>query len=177
MKDFTLKSILQSVLVVIDKLSAECCAVLENFVDCTTKKFIILFFGGTQHVSMEDSYLCGYLKIKGLTEVNFKTRSDIVRLTGSLWLNWEQKKTRPHVSRMCVSCVSVTLRNMCKRNGLKAGGQSNLHMDIRELRLIGFTKTGTGVICIPSRPLLSTRSIRPSRPSLLVKSSVGKGPF
>lgn len=30
---------------------------------------------------MEDSYLCGYLKIKGLTEVNFKTRSDTVGLT------------------------------------------------------------------------------------------------
>lgn len=34
-----------------------------------------------QHVSMEESYLCGYLKIKGLTEVNFETRSDIIRLT------------------------------------------------------------------------------------------------
>lgn len=48
MKDFTLKSILQSVLVVIDKLSAEWSPVLENFVDSTTKKFpfIILFLGG-----------------------------------------------------------------------------------------------------------------------------------
>lgn len=35
------------------------------------------FLFSPQHVSMEDSYLCGYLKIKGLTEVNFKTRSDI----------------------------------------------------------------------------------------------------
>lgn len=34
-----------------------------------------------QHVTVEDSYLCGYLKIKGLTEVSFETRSDIVRLT------------------------------------------------------------------------------------------------
>ena len=30
---------------------------------------------------MEESYLCGYLKIKGLTEVNFETRSDIIRVT------------------------------------------------------------------------------------------------
>lgn len=28
-----------------------------------------------QHVTVEDSYLCGYLKIKGLTEVKFETRS------------------------------------------------------------------------------------------------------
>ncbi len=34
-----------------------------------------------QHVTVEDSYLCGYLKIKGLTEVSFETRSDVVGLT------------------------------------------------------------------------------------------------
>lgn len=32
-------------------------------------------------MTVEDSYLCGYLKIKGLTEVSFETRSEIVRLT------------------------------------------------------------------------------------------------
>jgi hypothetical protein len=32
-----------------------------------------------QHVTMEDSYLCGYLKIKGLTEVKWsRTGSDTV---------------------------------------------------------------------------------------------------
>lgn len=85
---------------------------------------------------MEDSYLCGYLKIKGLTEVNFKTRSDIVRLTGSLWLNWEQKNeaTCVHVSAVYplhyATCVRETASGV-----LKTEGQSNVHMDIRELRL------------------------------------------
>lgn len=41
-----------------------------------------------QHVTVEDSYLCGYLKIKGLTEVSFKTRPDLVRLTFILSTNW-----------------------------------------------------------------------------------------
>lgn len=34
-----------------------------------------------QHVTVEDSYLCGYLKIKGLTEVRFETRSNVAKLT------------------------------------------------------------------------------------------------
>lgn len=54
------------------------------------------------------------------------------------------------MSRMCVSCVPVTLRNMCKRNGLKTEGQSNVHMDLRELRLFGFAKTGVIFSPFPS---------------------------
>lgn len=46
----------------------------------TSEKFLHAFFW-VQHVSMEESYLCGYLKIKGLTEVNFETRSDIISLS------------------------------------------------------------------------------------------------
>lgn len=32
-------------------------------------------------MTVEDSYLCGYLKIKGLTEVSFESRSNVAKLT------------------------------------------------------------------------------------------------
>lgn len=35
----------------------------------------------SQHVTVEDSYLCGYLKINGLTEVSLPATSWVVRLT------------------------------------------------------------------------------------------------
>lgn len=35
----------------------------------------------SQHVTVEDSYLCGYLKINGLTEVSLQATSWVVRLT------------------------------------------------------------------------------------------------
>lgn len=32
-------------------------------------------------MTVEDSYLCGYLKIKGLTEVSIESRSNVAKLT------------------------------------------------------------------------------------------------
>lgn len=42
-----------------------------------------------QHVTMEDSYLCGYLKIKGLTEVKWsRTGSDTVYMQWVMMFSW-----------------------------------------------------------------------------------------
>lgn len=58
---------------------------------CLKDVFLKPVFVG-QHVTVEDSYLCGYLKIKGLTEVSCETGSNVVTLTfippQRLRMNW-----------------------------------------------------------------------------------------
>lgn len=93
-------------------------------------------------MTVEDSYLCGYLKIKGLTEVRFETRSDIVRLTfysvkgwvqiGLHWLDTGETVTEIRGSKMwrwsvcskCVKCLTMTLCKIGKGKGQR-GPQLN----------------------------------------------------